>query len=97
MSEPDPALESEPDPVIEPDPLFPDRGLLAELWHGVAEAKTQLQQGEADKAAVKAVVKVGGLTAGLPSTQVTKTIDAVQQAQDGDDVTPWEYLAGPAD
>lgn len=74
---------------------YTDRGQVSELWHAVSQAMTQAEQGEADKAAVKATIKLGGLATGLPSRQVNKTIEAVAKGQNGEDVTPWEYLNGP--
>lgn len=74
---------------------YTDRGLMSELWHSVAQAQTQIEQGEADKGAATAAIKVAGLSTGLPSTQINKTIEAVSAAQDGREVTPWEYLNGP--
>lgn len=74
---------------------YTDRGLISELWHSVAEVRTQAGQGEADKAGAKATIKLGGLLTGLPSSQINKTVDAVAAARDGEEVTPWEYVNGP--
>ena len=57
---------------------------------------TQAEQGELDKAAAKAAVKLGGFAVGLPSSQINKTVDAVASTQDGREVMPWQYVTGPA-
>jgi hypothetical protein len=44
---------------------------------------------------VKAL-KVGGLTTGLPSSQINKTLDAVQLGRGGEHVSPWEHVRGQA-
>lgn len=75
-------------------------GVVANAWAayaGLAKQLTPNDDGEVemDKAAIKAAVKAAGVTFGLPSSQVNKTIDAIAAAADGRDVSPYEYLTGP--
>ena len=71
------------------------KGILANLFEEIANVQTQVEQGDADKALVKSAVNVVGLTTGLPSGQINKTIDALAAANDGDEVLPHQYIMGP--
>lgn len=73
---------------------YADRSVVADAWHAVANAMTQIEQGEPDKAAAKSAVKVAGFATGLPASQINKTVDAVSAAQDGENVMPWQYVTG---
>ncbi len=52
---------------------------------------TRTKRGDIDKAAVKSIVILTSFAAGIPSSQANKSIEAITQAQDGQDVMPWEY------
>lgn len=71
------------------------KGILGNLFEEVANVNTQIDQGEADKALLKSVVNVAGLTTGVPSGQINKTIDALAAAEDGEDVALYQYVTGP--
>lgn len=75
-------------------------GVVANAWAAYAGLAKQLMPNEdgvveMDVAAIKAAVKAAGVTFGLPSSQVNKTIDAIAAAADGRDVSPYEYITGP--
>ena len=70
-------------------------GVLANAWGAYGDVIEQTKQGELDRAAVKSVVTAAGVTLGLPSSQINKTIEAIAARADGKDVSPLEYLTGP--
>lgn len=74
---------------------YDSKGIVAGMWSEVANVIEQSKQGELDKALVKAGVKATGYASGIPSSQINKTIDAIQAEQDGEDVSPLDYLRGP--
>lgn len=79
---------------------YDSSGVVAGAWKAYAELLEQLTPGEdgqvdLDKGVVKAAVSVAGVTLGLPSLQINKTIDAIEARADGRDVSPYEYLTGP--
>ncbi|MGD4429403.1 hypothetical protein QT726_22795, partial [Xanthomonas citri pv. citri] len=72
----------------------------AGAWRAYAELLEKVTPGEdgevdLDKGVAKAAVSAAGVTLGLPSTQINKTIDAIAARADGRDVSPYEYLTGP--
>jgi GGDEF domain-containing protein len=71
-------------------------GVVASAWGEVYKLQQQAEQGEIDRGLVRAAVNVSGVTMGLPSAQINKTIDAVTASADGEDVSPYEYLTGPS-
>lgn len=73
---------------------YTDRSLVSEAWHAAGQAMTQAEQGEADEGAAKAAVNLAGLSVGVPSSQINRTLSAIV-ARDEQDVTPWEYVNGP--
>ncbi|CAA2409785.1 Phage protein [Xanthomonas phage Tenjo] len=79
---------------------YDSSGVVAGAWRAYAELLEKLTPGEdgevnLDKGVAKAAVSAAGVTLGLPSTQVNKTIDAIAARADGRDVSPYEYLTGP--
>lgn len=79
---------------------YDSSGVVAGAWRAYAELVEKLTPGEdgqvsLDKGVTKAAVSAAGVTLGLPSTQVNKTIDAIAARSDGRDVSPYEYLTGP--
>lgn len=66
----------------------------ANLANAVAKVWTQAEQGEIDRAAVKAVVDLAGLLFHLPSTQPNRVLDAIWRDAEGEEVAPIEYLIG---
>lgn len=74
---------------------YDSKGVMASAWEEVGKLTTQIQQGEADRGLVRAAVTTAGVTMGLPSAQINKTIDAVTASANGEDVSPYEYLTGP--
>lgn len=70
-------------------------GAVANSFRAVSELREQLAKDELDRGVIKAAVKVAGVSLGLPSTQINKTIDAIAAREDGRDVSPYEYLTGP--
>ncbi|MFT4247685.1 MAG: hypothetical protein QM581_06550 [Pseudomonas sp.] len=71
------------------------KGVVADAWESAGRAITQAKQGELDKAAVKSAINVASFATGVPASQINTTIDAIDQAQDGEPVSPWEYVNGP--
>lgn len=79
---------------------YDSSGVVAGAWRAYAELLEKVTPGEdgevnLDKGVAKAAVSAAGVTLGLPSTQVNKTIDAIAARADGRDVSPYEYLTGP--
>lgn len=79
---------------------YDSSGVVAGAWKAYADLIQQVTPGEdgqvdLDKGVVKAAVTTTGVTLGLPSTQINKTIDAIEARRDGRDVSPYEYLVGP--
>lgn len=74
---------------------YDSSGVVAGAAKAYAELFEQVKQGELDKGVVKAMSGVLGVTLGLPTTQINKTIDAIQARRDGRDVSFYEYLTGP--
>lgn len=79
---------------------YDSSGVVAGAWRAYAELLEKLTPGEdgevnLDKGVAKAAVSAAGVTLGLPSTQINKTIDAIAARADGRDVSPYEYLTGP--
>lgn len=79
---------------------YDSSGVVAGAWRAYAELAEKLTPGEdgavdVDKGVAKAAVTAAGVTLGLPSTQINKTIDAIAARADGRDVSPYEYLTGP--
>lgn len=71
------------------------KGLFAELWEAVGRSSTQLSQGEMDAANRRAQINLAGMLFGIPSSQLNRTLDAIEASGDGKDVSPIEYLSGP--
>ena len=74
---------------------YDSKNVVGSMWEAVGNTVEQAQQGEADKAAVKAAVVLAGYGAGVPSSQINKTVDAIAKEQGGADVSPLEYVMGP--
>lgn len=79
---------------------YDSSGVVAGAWKSYADLIERVTPGEdgevnMDKGVVKAAVTASGVTLGLPSTQINKTIDAIEARADGRDVSPYEYLTGP--
>lgn len=79
---------------------YDSSGVVAGAWKAYADLLQRVTPGEdgevdMDKGVVKAAVTAGGVTLGIPSTQINKTIDAIEARADGRDVSPYEYLTGP--
>lgn len=79
---------------------YDSSGVVAGAWKSYADLLERVTPGEdgevdMDKGVVKAAVTAGGVTLGIPSTQINKTIDAIEARADGRDVSPYEYLTGP--
>lgn len=79
---------------------YDSSGVVAGAWRSYAELVEKLTPGEdgavnLDKGVAKAAATAAGVTLGLPSTQINKTIDAIAARADGRDVSPYEYLTGP--
>lgn len=68
--------------------------MVQRFYHLVAGFEHQIEQGEADKAAVKSAVSVAGAVTGLPSAQANRTLDAIWDASEGQDVPLPDYLLG---
>lgn len=43
----------------------------------------------------RSYVNLTGFLLGVPSSQVNKTLDAIEASNEGKEVSPYEYLAGP--
>lgn len=71
------------------------KGTVARAWQAVGRAVEQAKQGELDAAAIKSGVNVAGVVTGAPSSQINKTISAIDAKRKGDDVHPYHYLSGP--
>lgn len=79
---------------------YDSSGVVAGAWKAYADLLERVTPGkdgevDMDKGVVKAAVTAGGVTLGIPSTQINKTIDAIEARSDGRDVSPYEYLTGP--
>lgn len=73
-----------------------DAGSVVEdAWEAVAKALKQTEQGEADAALRRSYVNLAGFLMGVPSSQANKTLDALEAANDGKEVSPYEILIGP--
>src|SRR3546814_853914 len=70
-------------------------GIVASFAEAARNSWDQAQQGELDKAAVKSVLTVAGYATGIPAAQIKKTLDAIEAARDGEDVSVLDYLTGP--
>jgi hypothetical protein len=73
---------------------FNGGGAYGSVMDTLAKPVIQAGQGELDRAFVKSVVDVAGMTLMLPSVQVNRFIDATWRANDGEDVSPAEYMMG---
>src|SRR3546814_4192980 len=69
--------------------------MVASFAEAARNSGDQAQQGELDKAAVKSVLTVAGYATGIPAAQIKKTLDAIEAARDGEDVSVLDYLTGP--
>src|SRR3546814_15854643 len=69
--------------------------MVASFAEAARNSGDQAQQGELDKAAVKSVLTVAGYATGIPAAQIKKTLDAIEAARDGEDVSVLDYLPGP--
>lgn len=79
---------------------YDSSGVVAGAWRSYAELIEKIgpdKDGnvDLDKAVVKAAVSAAGVTLGIPSLQINKTIDAIEAQANGRDVSPYEYLTGP--
>src|SRR3546814_10425655 len=70
-------------------------GIVASFAEAARNSWDQAQQGELDKAAVKSVLPVAGYATGIPAAQIKKTLDAIEAARDGEDMSVLDYLTGP--
>src|SRR3546814_19369283 len=75
--------------------LYGSGGIVASFAEAARNSWDQAQQGELDKAAVKSVLTVAGYATGIPAAQTKKTLDAIEAARDGEDVSVLDYLPGP--
>lgn len=73
---------------------FNGGGAYGSVMDTLAKPVIQAGQGELDRAFVKSIVDVTGMTLMLPSVQVNRFIDATWRANDGEDVSPAEYMMG---
>src|SRR3546814_8329051 len=69
-------------------------GIVASFAEAARNSWDQAQQGELDKASVKSVLTVAGYATGIPAAQIKKTLDAIEAARDGEDVSVLDYLTG---
>lgn len=74
---------------------FDTGGVLSSAWKAYGELASQVADGEMDKGLVRAAIGTAGVTLGIPSLQIQKTVDAIAARADGHDVSPYEYLTGP--
>ncbi len=70
-------------------------GTYSSLLNIFTKPAMQISQGEVDKAMVKSAVDLTGVITRLPSAQINRAIDAEWRRQEGEDVSPVEYLLGP--
>lgn len=73
---------------------FDAGGAYGAITNEVAEPFKQAKQGEVDRALVKSIINMTGLTIGLPATQINRALDAGWRQIEGEDVSPLEYLLG---
>jgi len=66
-------------------------GRAAELAAGFIH---QVEQGELDRPAVKSGINLVGTVTGLPSAQTNRTLDALWDAAEGEDVPVHEFIVG---
>lgn len=63
-------------------------------WSAVKIAASPFAGNEVTKTDLKNVINGTGLALGLPSTQINRAVDAQLRANDGEDVSPLEYILG---
>ncbi|MEK9752564.1 MAG: hypothetical protein VW338_05045 [Rhodospirillaceae bacterium] len=65
---------------------------LGQSVRGIAKA---IDEGEMDVATIKAIIGAIGFGIGAPVTQVNRVVKAADQAFEGEDIGPYDYLVGP--
>ncbi|TWT23607.1 hypothetical protein FQY83_02970 [Luteimonas marina] len=75
---------------------YDSKGVLADAFEAVGRSWTQIEQGELDGAFWRSQVTLAGFAFGIPSSQLNKSLQAIEAAGEGDEVSPLEYLTGPA-
>jgi len=69
-------------------------GAYGSIVEDFAKVTKEAFQGEADKAAIKAVVNAAGTATGLPSVAINRVVDAGWRQSEGEQVSPMEYVFG---
>ncbi len=69
-------------------------GAYGSIVEDFAKVTKEAFQGEADKAAVKAIVNAAGTATGLPSVAANRIVDAGWRQSEGEQVSPMEYVFG---
>ncbi len=72
-----------------------DAGAYGSVLGTFAKALTQVGEGEADLTLFKSLSNAVGVITGLPSGQLNKTVSAWYKLEEGEDVSPLEFLMGP--
>ncbi len=62
------------------------------FYKAVADVEKQIEQGEIDMAAFKAINTLGGITFKYPSGSINRFVDAEYKRQAGKDIDPIDYL-----
>ena len=75
---------------------YDSKGVLADAFEAVGRSWTEIGQGELDGAFWRSQVTLAGFAFGIPSSQLNKSLQAIEAAGEGDEVSPLEYLTGPA-
>jgi len=68
---------------------------LSRLWGQVSKTWDEDKEVSEPKL-IKSAVNVGGFLYGIPSSQINKTMAAINKANNGEEVSALEYLNGPA-
>ena len=75
---------------------FRGGGTFGALIGDFGKATEQVAQGEFDEALFKSINNIGGTLFKYPSSQINKTVSAINRAADGEDVDWIEFLVGPS-
>lgn len=71
---------------------YTSQGVMERGWATLTDATGAWFDGELDRKDLKQAVLVSGTMAGVPSSQINTTADALWRVHDGEDVSPMDFL-----